>query len=73
MAVRWPVPATRGDNPGAYVSQSGRLGILVPVGATSSAATRQAATFTFVPGLADPRCYSLGEDGAELPLLLWRT
>ncbi|MFJ4200466.1 sigma-70 family RNA polymerase sigma factor [Streptomyces sviceus] len=47
------------DNPGDYVSQSGRLGILGPVGATSSAATRQAATFTFVPGLADPRCYSL--------------
>ncbi|KUO15188.1 sigma-70 family RNA polymerase sigma factor [Streptomyces dysideae] len=47
------------DNPGDYVSQSGPLGILSPVGATSSAATRQAATFTFVPGLADPRCYSL--------------
>ncbi|MFF1724834.1 sigma-70 family RNA polymerase sigma factor [Streptomyces sviceus] len=47
------------DNPGDYVSQSGRLGILGPVGTTSSAVTRQAATFTFVPGLADPRCYSL--------------
>jgi RNA polymerase sigma factor (sigma-70 family) len=47
------------DHPGDYVSQSGRLGILAPVGATSSAATRQAATFTFVPGLADPRCSSL--------------
>ncbi|MGC9535996.1 sigma-70 family RNA polymerase sigma factor [Streptomyces sp. UG1] len=47
------------DNPGDYVSQSGGLGILGPVGATSSAAIRQAATFTFVPGLADPRCYSL--------------
>lgn len=41
------------------MSQSGGLGILAPVGATSSAATRQAAVFTFVPGLADPRCYSL--------------
>ena len=41
------------------MSQSGRLGILAPVGATSSSATRQAAIFTFVPGLADPRCYSL--------------
>ncbi|WP_369173065.1 sigma-70 family RNA polymerase sigma factor [Streptomyces sp. R28] len=47
------------DNPGAYVSQAGRLGILAQAGVTSSAATRQAATFTFVPGLADPRCYSL--------------
>ncbi|MEV3908653.1 sigma-70 family RNA polymerase sigma factor [Streptomyces canus] len=47
------------DSPGDYVGQAGRLGILGPVGATSSAATRQAATFTFVPGLADPRCYSL--------------
>lgn len=47
------------DDPGDYVSQSGRLGILAPVGATSSAAARQSATFTFVPGLADPRCYSL--------------
>lgn len=47
------------DLPGDYASQSDRLGILGPVGATSSEATRQAATFTFVPGLADPRCYSL--------------
>ncbi|WP_097274976.1 sigma-70 family RNA polymerase sigma factor [Streptomyces sp. TLI_55] len=47
------------DSPGAYVTQSGSLGVLGPVGADSSAATRQAATFTFVPGLADPRCYSL--------------
>ncbi|MFJ7048436.1 sigma-70 family RNA polymerase sigma factor [Streptomyces sp. NPDC101112] len=47
------------DHPGDYVSQSGRLGVLGPVGGTSSAATRQAATFTFVPGLADPRCSSL--------------
>ncbi|KUO09835.1 sigma-70 family RNA polymerase sigma factor [Streptomyces sp. DSM 15324] len=47
------------DNPDDYVSQSGRLGILAQAGPTSSAATRQAATFTFVPGLADPSCYSL--------------
>ncbi|MFF7388292.1 sigma-70 family RNA polymerase sigma factor [Streptomyces scabiei] len=47
------------DSPGAYVSRSGSLGVLGPVGADSSASTRQAATFTFVPGLADPRCYSL--------------
>lgn len=46
------------DKPGDYVSLSGGLGVLGPVGATSSAAIRQAATFTFVPGLADPRCYS---------------
>lgn len=47
------------DRPGDYASQSDRLGILGPVGATSSEAVRQAATFTFVPGLADPHCYSL--------------
>ncbi|WP_406441402.1 sigma-70 family RNA polymerase sigma factor [Streptomyces sp. NBC_00631] len=47
------------DDPGDYVSQSGRFGILGPVGADSAVTTRQAATFTFVPGLADPRCYSL--------------
>lgn len=47
------------DDSGDYVSQSGRFGILAPVGARSAAAARQAATFTFVPGLADPRCYSL--------------
>ncbi|MFI8529726.1 sigma-70 family RNA polymerase sigma factor [Streptomyces aquilus] len=47
------------DTPGAYVTQSGSLGVLGPVGADSSTSTRQAATFTFVPGLADPRCYSL--------------
>ncbi|MEE1831499.1 sigma-70 family RNA polymerase sigma factor [Streptomyces sp. SP17KL33] len=47
------------DEPSSYVSRSGRFGALNPVGATSSAAARRAATFTFVPGLADPRCYSL--------------
>ncbi|WP_416982150.1 sigma-70 family RNA polymerase sigma factor [Streptomyces sp. T028] len=47
------------DSPGDYVSQSGRFGILDPVGAGTGVATRQAATFTFVPGLADPGCYSL--------------
>ncbi|MEU1182434.1 sigma-70 family RNA polymerase sigma factor [Streptomyces sp. NPDC005820] len=47
------------DNPGDYVSQSGRFGILDPVDAGTAAATRQAATFTIGPGLADPRCYSL--------------
>ncbi|MER6557116.1 sigma-70 family RNA polymerase sigma factor [Streptomyces sp. NPDC001027] len=47
------------DDRGGYVSRSGRFGVLSPVGATSSAAVRRAAAFTFVPGLADPRCYSL--------------
>ena len=47
------------DDPGRYVSRSGRLGVLDRVGAAGSAGTRQAATFTFVPGLADSRCYSL--------------
>jgi RNA polymerase sigma factor (sigma-70 family) len=47
------------DDRGDYVSGSGRFGALSPVNAASSAATRRAATFTFVPGLADPRCYSL--------------
>jgi RNA polymerase sigma factor (sigma-70 family) len=47
------------DSPGDYVSQSDSLGILGPVSANSSAAARRAATFTFVTGLADPRCYSL--------------
>ncbi|NUS77983.1 MAG: sigma-70 family RNA polymerase sigma factor [Streptomyces sp.] len=47
------------DTPGDYVSQSGLLGTLGPVGTGSAVAIRQAATFTFVPGLADPHCYSL--------------
>ncbi|MEU5197718.1 sigma-70 family RNA polymerase sigma factor [Streptomyces scabiei] len=47
------------DDHGDYVSASGRFGALSPVDAAGSAATRRAATFTFVPGLADPRCYSL--------------
>ncbi|MFI1509136.1 sigma-70 family RNA polymerase sigma factor [Streptomyces sp. NPDC020597] len=47
------------DDRGDYMIRSGRFGVLGPVGATSSAATRRAAAFTFVPGLADPRCYSL--------------
>jgi RNA polymerase sigma factor (sigma-70 family) len=47
------------DRPGDYVSASGRFGVLSPVGADSAPATRRSATFTFVPGLADPDCYSL--------------
>ncbi|MFJ8019304.1 sigma-70 family RNA polymerase sigma factor [Streptomyces sp. NPDC096311] len=47
------------DEPGDYVSQSGRLGVLDGVGAAGSEVDRRAATFTFVPGLADPDCYSL--------------
>ncbi|WP_328767428.1 sigma-70 family RNA polymerase sigma factor [Streptomyces sp. NBC_00286] len=48
------------DVPGHYVSQAAaRFGVLTPVGSTSSTVTRQNATFRFVPGLADPDCYSL--------------
>ncbi|MFM9594584.1 sigma-70 family RNA polymerase sigma factor [Streptomyces scabiei] len=47
------------DDRGDYVSGSGRFGALSPVNAASSATVRRAATFTLVPGLADPRCYSL--------------
>ncbi|MDX3173139.1 sigma-70 family RNA polymerase sigma factor [Streptomyces scabiei] len=54
-----PRPSRSVDDHGDYVSGSGRFGALSPVNAASSAATRRAATFTFVPGLADPRCYSL--------------
>ncbi|MGI5452410.1 sigma-70 family RNA polymerase sigma factor [Streptomyces sp. CA-249302] len=47
------------DTPGDYITQSGSLGFLTPLGATSSLATRQSATLAFVPGLADSDCYSL--------------
>ncbi|MEV7346384.1 AbfB domain-containing protein [Streptomyces sp. NPDC093544] len=47
------------DVPGRYVSESGALGALLPVGSNSSASVREGATFTFVAGLADSRCYSL--------------
>ncbi|WP_317454177.1 AbfB domain-containing protein [Streptomyces sp. TRM68416] len=47
------------DAPSHYVRQSDDFGVLAPVGASGSAATRQTTTFTFVPGLADSDCYSL--------------
>ncbi|MGW2401052.1 glycoside hydrolase family 43 protein [Kitasatospora sp. NPDC001664] len=50
--------------PGRYVSSDGTL---PTVDASSSAAAKQAATFTVVPGLADPNCYSLrAADGRYL-------
>ena len=41
-----------------YVLHRDKLGYIEPVGSSSSAATKQDATFTVVPGLADGNCYS---------------
>jgi hypothetical protein len=41
-----------------YVRHRNSLGYIEPVGTSSSATTKQDATFTVVPGLADANCYS---------------
>ena len=41
-----------------YVRHRSSLGYIEPVSASSSATTKQDATFTVVPGLADANCYS---------------
>ncbi|MEV0487823.1 sigma-70 family RNA polymerase sigma factor [Streptomyces sp. NPDC050508] len=47
------------DQPGRYVQEADRLGVLGPVAATSSGLAKQEATFRFVTGLADSHCYSI--------------
>ncbi|WP_405975656.1 sigma-70 family RNA polymerase sigma factor [Streptomyces sp. NBC_00988] len=44
---------------GRYVREVGNLGFLSPVAATSPGSAKQEATFRFVAGLADSRCYSI--------------
>jgi hypothetical protein len=44
--------------PDRYVRHRNSLGYIEPVSASSSTTTKQDATFTVVPGLADPNCYS---------------
>lgn len=47
------------DRSGRYVREVGNLGFLSPVAATSPGPAKQEATFRFVAGLADSRCYSI--------------
>ncbi|MCU7726824.1 AbfB domain-containing protein [Actinoplanes sp. KI2] len=52
---------------GRFVGASGGLGALVAVGPSSSVATRRAATFVVVSGLADAECFSFrAADGRYL-------
>ena len=44
--------------PDRYARHRNSLGYIEPVSASSSATTKQDATFTVVPGLADANCYS---------------
>jgi hypothetical protein len=44
--------------PDRYVRHRDSLGYIEPVSASSTATTKQDATFTVVPGLADANCYS---------------
>ncbi|MFD9835763.1 sigma-70 family RNA polymerase sigma factor [[Kitasatospora] papulosa] len=76
-----PAPTTSspdallGDHALRLVSRAGhyvaayprKIGIIVEAGPASPVQVREAATFTVVPGLSDPACYSLrDDDGAYL-------
>ncbi|MFI6453970.1 glycoside hydrolase family 43 protein [Streptosporangium amethystogenes] len=53
--------------PDRYVRHLDQLGRIDPVSSSSTAQTKQDATFTVVPGLADPNCSSFaGADGRYL-------
>ncbi|WP_327003823.1 sigma-70 family RNA polymerase sigma factor [Dactylosporangium sp. NBC_01737] len=61
------------DQPGLFVTTADSLGVLAAVPADSTAATRQQATFTVLPGLADAACFSFrAEDGRYLRHSSWR-
>ncbi|MDX2736687.1 AbfB domain-containing protein [Streptomyces caniscabiei] len=52
--------------PGRYAAvRSDSLGYLDPVTSTSTAAVKQSATFTVVPGLADADCYSFRDSSGR--------
>ena len=53
-----PVSLESADVSGRFVGASGGLGALIAVGPSSSVATRRAATFVVVSGLADAECFS---------------
>ncbi|MBF8175686.1 sigma-70 family RNA polymerase sigma factor [Streptomyces olivaceus] len=71
-----PAPTTAspdtllGDHALRFVSRAGqymaaypgKIGIVVAAGPASPVQVREAATFTVVPGLSDPDCYSLRDD-----------
>ncbi|MFG2683476.1 AbfB domain-containing protein [Streptomyces sp. NPDC048392] len=44
---------------------SDSLGYIDPVSTSSSAAVKQSATFTVVPGLADANCYSIRDSSGH--------
>ena len=47
------------------VVRSDSLGYIDPVSSSSSTAVKQSATFTVVPGLADPNCYSFRDSAGR--------
>nr|WP_286259930.1 AbfB domain-containing protein [Streptomyces graminofaciens] len=52
--------------PGRYVAvRSDSLGYLDPVTSSSTTAVKQSATFTVVPGLAEPTCYSFRDSSGR--------
>ncbi|MDR6976066.1 RNA polymerase sigma factor (sigma-70 family) [Streptomyces sp. 3330] len=52
-----------GSRAGQYMAAyPGRIGIVVEAGPASPVQVREAATFTVVPGLSAPACYSLRDD-----------
>jgi hypothetical protein len=67
--VTLPVGTTRSfqsvNYPDRYVMHRNWLGYVEPVSASSSALTRQDATFTVVRGLADANCYSFTGTGGR--------
>jgi RNA polymerase sigma factor (sigma-70 family) len=53
-----PVSLESAQEPGAYVSTDGELGVLTPIRSGSTDLDRRKATFTVVTGLANPTCFS---------------
>jgi hypothetical protein len=61
------------DEPGLFVTTAGGLGVLTPIGSSSTDAARHQATFTVVTGLADANCFSFRfQDGRYLRHAYWR-
>jgi RNA polymerase sigma factor (sigma-70 family) len=73
LAPGRPVSLESADRPGMFVTTADGLGVLAAVRADSTAAARQQATFTALPGLADAACFSFrAEDGRYLRHASWR-
>jgi RNA polymerase sigma factor (sigma-70 family) len=73
LAPGRPVSLESADRPGLFVTTADGLGVLAPVGSSSTDATRRRATFAVTAGLADPDCFSFrAPNGWYLRHAYWR-